>query len=134
MRNFLELICISIIISGLAFIALAQPCLTGWQYRKTIEMNNTGVSLTSHQVSVVVNTQVLVALGKVRVDGGDIRFTDASGNSISFWYDASEFNTSTTTSLIKTNDSAGLSDIYLFYGNVTSLIVDRGDGTFGLLV
>jgi gliding motility-associated-like protein len=132
MRNLLQLISILVLTSWISFSAFAQPCLSGWQYRQTIEMNNAGSQLTNYQVSVVVNTQVLVALGKARVDGGDIRFSDNSGNPLSFWYDPNEFNTSSTTFWIKANVNAGSSNIFMFYGNATSASSVSGEGTFEL--
>lgn len=132
MRTILQLIFILIITSWIAPSAFAQPCLTGWTYRQTIEMNNSGSALSNHQVSVNINTQVLVALGKTRVDGGDIRFTDASGNTLSFWYDPSEFNSSSTTFWIKANVNAAVSNIFMFYGNATSSSASSGEGTFEL--
>ncbi len=132
MKKAIQILTVIIITSWIAPSIFSQPCLTGWRYRRTIEMNNGGSSLTNHQVSVVVNTQVLVALGKARADGGDIRFTDASGNSLSFWYDPLQYNSSSTTFWIKTNATAGSSFIYMFYGNATSPSVASGEGTFEL--
>ena len=133
MKKVIQLLTVLIITSWIAPSVFAQPCLSGWRYRQTFEMNNTGVvTLTNHQVSVVINTQVLVALGKARVDGGDIRFTDASGNSLSYWYDPLQYNTSTTIFWIKTNVPIGISNVYMFYGNATAPAIASGEGTFEL--
>lgn len=131
MRKLLQYTSLVLLANVIIFSALAQPCLNGWQYRKTIEMNNAGIGLLSHQVSLTINTQALVAVGKVRVDGGDIRFTDSTGSNLSYWYDPAEFNTPSTTFWIKANVAAtSVSNIYMFYGNATSPTTASGDGTF----
>jgi len=130
MKNkILNLIAFGII--NLLFIsAIAQPCLSGWQYRSEVAVVNSPLPLSNHQVSLTVNTQALIALGKIRVDGGDIRFLDANGNTLSYWYDPSELNTSSTKFWIRTNVVGGNSNIYMFYGNPTSPAVASGQATF----
>ena len=131
MKKLLQNISLVLLANVLFFSALAQaPCMTGWRYRKTMTIANSGIALSNHQISVVINTQALVALNKVRLDGGDIRFTDASGNTLSYWYDPTEFNTSNTTFWIKANVAAGASNLYMFYGHSTSPIVASGEATF----
>jgi gliding motility-associated-like protein len=111
---------------------LAQPCLTGWLYRTDMIVNsaNTG-TLFNHQIKITVNTASLVSSGKARIDGGDIRFTNAAGSVLTFWYDPLTYNTTATDFWIKADQvNVGDNDFYMFYGNSTSSNIANGDATF----
>ena len=75
-------------IIGLSTTIFAQdpPCLSGWNYRTPIILNNSSnaETLTDYQVNIEVNTQDLIANGKARIDGGDMRFLDKDGSVLSF--------------------------------------------------
>lgn len=109
-----------------------QPCLDNWLYRKKVTVNSANAStLYNHQIKVTVNTQNLVTAGKARIDGGDIRFTNATGSILSFWYDPSTYNTATTDFWIKVDQVAPtLDSIFFFYGNATSPNISSGEATF----
>lgn len=112
----------------------ALPCLTAYQYRVPVSVNNTnGTQLNNFQVQLTLNTQALVSAGKMRIDGGDIRFTNAQGTNLSYWFDPNSFNTSTTEFWVKIDlvPIAGTT-IYLFYGNPSATFVSSGDATFEL--
>lgn len=120
---------VSILLSAIIY---AQPCLTGWLYRKEVVVNSTNTSiLYNHQIKITVNTAALVSSGKARIDAGDIRFTNSAGSILTFWYDPSTYNTTTTDFWIKADQVAiGNSSFYLFYGNSTSANISSGDATF----
>lgn len=116
----------------LTSIVVGQPCLDDWLYRKEVSVTsvNSGI-LYNHQIKVTVNTSDLVTNGKARVDGGDIRFTNSTGSVLSFWYDPSTYNTTSTDFWIKVDQVPnGTSSIYLFYGNSTSANISSGEATF----
>jgi hypothetical protein len=59
-----------------------------WQYRRAIVIDNSGNpnTLTDYQVLVQMDTASLISGGKMRVDCGDIRFTDTDGQTLlSYW-------------------------------------------------
>lgn len=92
--------------------ASAQPA--GWQYRMPITIyENSGVTLTDHQVPIRVNTQALIAAGEMEANGNDIRFaTSCSGGSLEYWIE-DYINTDTTKIWVKipsipANDSLGI--------------------------
>lgn len=113
---------------------LAQACLSDYQYRVPISLTNTnGDELNNFQVKVIINTQDLILAGKLRYDGGDIRFTNSSGTQLSYWFDPSTFNTTTTEFWVKVdNIPDGGNTIYLFYGNPSAAYISSGDATFEL--
>jgi gliding motility-associated-like protein len=53
-----------------------NDCLKDWAYMRTVNINNIGGSpLTDFQIRVTFDTQSLIAAGKMKADGSDIRFT-----------------------------------------------------------
>ncbi len=110
----------------------SQACLNNYQYRVPISVPNLNASvLTNFQVKVLVNTSALITAGKLRIDGGDVRFTDGSGTNLSYWFDPATFNFPATEYWVKVNNLAlGANTIYLFYGNATVPVVASGDATF----
>ena len=53
--------------------------LTGWGYRQSFTVSNTGVTVTNIQVQLPLNTTILVSSGKMLANGGDIRITKSDG-------------------------------------------------------
>lgn len=131
MRKKINILFILLLIVGNVW---AQPCLTDWLYRKEITINSTNAgTLINHQIKVTINTQDLVTFGKARVDGGDIRFTDAAGALLPYWFDPTTYNTTSTDFWIKANTVIpGNSMFYMFYGNSTASTYSNGDVTFEL--
>lgn len=114
-------------------ISWSQACLTNYRFRVPITINNPNGTLNNFQVRVVINTQSLIATGKMRIDGGDIRFTNGSGTNLSYWYDPSTLNTTTTEYWVKADNLInGSNTIYAFYGNSTVSTGASGDATFEL--
>lgn len=114
--------------------ASAAACLPGWKYNRAITVNNTNAAAyTNLQVKVIVNTQALIAAGKMKVNGDDIRFTDSLCNNLHYWID-SNLNTTATVIWVKVNNIAASSNktIYLYYGNYCAVPAQNGDSTFML--
>jgi gliding motility-associated-like protein len=120
--------------SVLCNYSYSQACLSNYKYRVAVGLNNTNATALSYfQVKVIVNTKTLIDSSKMRLDGGDIRFTNASGTLLTYWYNPATFNTAATEFWVKADAiPAGASNIYLFYGNPTSPVVSSGDATFEL--
>jgi len=115
------------------FQSYSQACLTDYRFRVPVTINNPNGLLSNFQVRVNLNTQALILAGKMRIDGGDIRFTDGSGNTLSYWFDPNTLNTTATEYWVKiTSVPAGASTIFMFYGNATVPTVSSGDATFEL--
>jgi len=82
---------------------------------------------------VIINTQALIAAGKMKANGDDIRFTDANCNNLQYWID-SNLNTTTTVIWVKVNSLAASTSktIYMYYGNYCAAPAQNGDSTFVL--
>jgi hypothetical protein len=108
--------------------------LTGWQYRRPITINNSSNSnsLTDYQISVTLNTQSLISAGKMRSDGGDIRFIDSNGTTLLNYWVESGINTSSTYIWVKVPSIPANSTktIYVYYGNSSATSQSNGDNTF----
>jgi len=100
----------------------AQTCCTvpGYQYSRTVTINNTGgPAYTNIQVLFVFNSQTPIGQGKMNASGNDIRFKDANcGANLSYWIE-SGINTNATNIWIKIPSIAAnaVKTITLFYGN-----------------
>jgi hypothetical protein len=107
-------------------LTLDDPVGAEFRYRDsyTIE-NNSGSELSEYQVLVQVDTASLISAGRMRSDGGDIRFKDTAGNYLPYWIEADYWgigfggiNTSNTRIWVRVPSvPAGYSTIYMYYGN-----------------
>lgn len=117
---------IALVIATTGSTMSRAECLTTWLYRIPVTINNlAGASaLTDHQVLVTVNTQSLISSGKMRTDGGDIRFIADEKNCTQacYWIE-SGLNTPATRIWVKIpNVGAGMSSsIYMYYGNKSAM-------------
>ncbi|MBL8017707.1 MAG: DUF2341 domain-containing protein [Ignavibacteria bacterium] len=99
----------------------AQPCncLTGWSYRSPMVVSNTNATpYNFFEIKDTINTLALVTAGKMKADGGDLRFTDSLCNPLPYWVE-SGINTATTIIWFRVyNIPAGASrTVYMYYGN-----------------
>jgi hypothetical protein len=103
-----------------------------WQYRTDITITeNSGSSLIDYQVSVRANTAILISQGKMKADGGDIRFTDSGGTEMSYWIE-SGINTADTSIWVKVPSipASSTTVIYMYYGNPLASSTSNGDLVF----
>ncbi len=111
---------------GGAMQAMGQnTCLAGWRYTKAVSMENYlfGI-LYDWQLKIEINTQVLVAAGKMRADGADIRFTtDDCCTQIPYWIQRG-MNTDTTVIWVRVPQIAsfGTTFIQMYYGNPSASV------------
>ena len=128
---------IVVLLSFLCLYGVAQtaiPCLPTWGYRVPITLDNTANpdALTQHQVLLEVNTQTLVSAGKMKADGGDIRFKNAAGVFLSHWIENETMNTTNTKIWVKVDNMPMLStiDVFMFYGQANANNTADGTATF----
>lgn len=104
----------------------------GWDYRKTIQFDNSSSTQTNYQMPVAIRTDNLVSGGKATATCSDFRFVTTSGTELPYWIDPdSPCNTTNTIFWVKVNSiPSGSSTIYAYYGNAEATAVADGDGTF----
>ncbi len=91
--------------------------LTNWNYRKAITISNSGSILTDYQILVTIDTISPISSAKMRLDAGDIRFTDDDGSTLIYWIE-SGINTASTKIWLKIPSiPSGTKTIYVYYGN-----------------
>ena len=75
---------------GNVTLALSQDWWdSNWNYRIPIDITeNSGNTLTNFQILVTIDTASPIFSGKMRGDGGDIRFINASGTLIPHWVES----------------------------------------------
>jgi hypothetical protein len=105
--------------------------LSGYKYEVEIE-NTSAVDLSDYQVKIVLNTQDLIANGKMQPDCADIRVkADDLTTDIPFWIADGTCNTSQTEIWVKTSVPAGTSiTVYVLYSNEPLASQSNGDLVF----
>lgn len=125
------IVSILVLITITAGISYGTSCLSGWKYRKEIQINNLGSVLADYQVLFDFNSAGFVADGKMNISGSDIRFMDANNNLLSYWIVPGTFNTNNTQVWIKVSEvSNGNTTIYMYYGNNSAYTKSNGNETF----
>jgi len=113
--------CVLVALLGLLFMSHTAYAMPGWAYMVPVTItNNSGSTLTNYQVLVELDTQVLIAQGKMRPDGGDIRFSaDLDGTTLIDCWVESGINTANTRIWVEAPSlpASSATTIYLFYGN-----------------
>ncbi len=110
----------------------AQDCAVGWAYYRTVSIDNSqGGSLTDYQVAIELNTAELVAQGKLRADGADLRIYTTDCTLLPFWGDSLGLNTATKVWVKIPSIAAGASvDLQVYYGKSNAASAADGDNTF----
>ncbi len=107
-------------------------CLPGWQFMSVINVTNSNSSAyTDFEVCDTINTLALISAGKMKADGGDIRFTDALCYPLNYYVE-SGINTNATIIWINVNSLPANSTktIYMFYGNPAAITQSNPIKTF----
>jgi hypothetical protein len=101
--------------------------------KRELTLDNTGNSgnLLNHSVSFTIDTQSLIAAGKMKLDGGDIRFYNETGEEISYWLEG-EMNTTQTEIWLNIPfiPASSTAKIYMQYGNFELESKSSGKKTF----
>ena len=101
-----------------------------WLYRKSIAVSNTsGATLTDFQVKILNNVDfsTTVGAGKMQASLDDLRFTDASGNLLSFWIEDATVSTVDAWVKLASIPTSG-TIVYMYYGN---RVASSGKGVVG---
>jgi len=96
----------------------------------TIDNSSNSSSLTDYQILITVDTATPISAGKMRSDGGDIRFYDGTNN-LSYWIEGG-INTTSTRIWVKIPSTPANSKkiIQMYYGNPNLGSLSSGDKTF----
>lgn len=110
----------------------AQDCAAGWSYYQTVSIDNSlGGNLIDYQVAIELNTAELVAQGKLRADGADLRVYTTDCTLLPFWGDSLGLNTATKVWVKIPSIAAGASmDVQVYYGKADATSAADGDNTF----
>ena len=139
MRKFYCLIFISLFFNFALFISFSQSSwyFSDFNYRIPITIKeNSGKNLNDYQVLIIINTQNLIAAGKMKSDCSDIRFTYYNSTSnteikIPYWMEDG-CNSANTKIWVKVPyiPANGNARIYMYYGNPFALSESNGTATF----
>ncbi len=105
-----------------------------WRYRIPLGItNNTGVPLTNYQVPLNINTQTLIAAGKLNADCSDIRVANDVGGAVPYWIEtgAKGCGTASTNIWVKLPlVPVGNTGVYIYYGNPIATSTENGNEVF----
>ena len=109
----------------------AGAWLPGYDYRMAIPINNTGDNLTYYQYNFTVDTASIVAAGKMQVDGGDCRITNAT-DVLQEFVNLTAFNSSITEIWVNATSLGNATNTthYFYYDNTGASSVADGETTF----
>jgi hypothetical protein len=103
-------------------------------YRRKVTITAGSAGMPSdYQIKIVFNTASLIAVGKMRSDCGDIRFTKADGTLLPYWIEPDTINSANTVIWVRIPDSLGANQsltIYMWYGNPYLTSAASGGDTF----
>lgn len=115
-------------------ISANGQCLPSWLYRAKITITNTtGNTLTDFQTKVILNTQIPISQGKMRADGGDIRFVqnpDGGCLMIDHWLEGGMNSDATVYWLKVPALLGGSTDFYVYYGNPAATSASNPNNVF----
>ncbi len=125
-------------ISLLSAAGGAAPVLSNsgggtWQYYRDISVGeNSGSTLSAYQVLVQLSGANFPT--SARSDGADVRFTDASGNELSYWIESWDYSGRSAKIWVKVPNipASAATTIRMYYGNPSAGSSSSGDATFDL--
>ena len=123
----------------LLVVPVSADWLSGWQYRKSHVINNTGGALSDYQVNFTIHRSdgsdsgddVYIGASGCEEDYDDIRFTKSDGSTLlDYWIEESDSSDATIWVEVDTIAASGDTTIYLYYGNAGASAYSNGDDTF----
>jgi hypothetical protein len=95
-------------------------------------LNNTGKNLAYYQKNFSVDTQSLIASGRMNVDGLDIRFVNSDGVTLLPFWNETKFNLANTKIWVNITSISNVTSttVYMYYGNPSALSSSNGTATF----
>lgn len=103
--------------------------LTGWSYRRTVTIANSGSTLTDYQIRVALDGSF--TWNHAKSDGSDLRFTAVNGTTLlSFWIESWDPPNSASIWVKVPTIPNGSSTIFLYHGNNSATALSNGPNTF----
>jgi hypothetical protein len=117
-----------LIFSGSIWLAFSHSPKTqaawwndSWMYRKAVAINNSASLVNNQYVKITLDTNSLVASGKMQNDCDDIRIVNSSGNLLTHFIDGNSSyacNTANTSVYVRMDSiPASGTTVYMYYGN-----------------
>ncbi len=120
--------------SAVVQLATAAEGPNNTRYQRAISIDNTANSntLAHYQVSVTLNTALLISSGEMRSDCGDIRINDSDGATAITGYWVENCNNAATLIwiLVPSIPASATKTIYLYYGNSSATPLSSVSNTF----
>jgi hypothetical protein len=102
-----------------------------WVYRMPITIGNASSAQTDYQIGLYLNLSAQVSAGKIKIDLGDLRFTDSSGNALSYWIENATASAARIwVKMPSIPASPSTTTIYMYYGNPSATTTSNGTATF----
>jgi outer membrane protein assembly factor BamB len=126
----ITMLSVLLLVSGAS--ALSNSDGGSWAYYRDLTINNPGGDLTDYQV--LVNLTGSNFPTNANSSGADIRFTDASGNEMSYWIESWDYAGRNGKVWVNVTSipTSGNVTIRMHYGNPNATSASNGDTTFEL--
>jgi len=114
-----------------AAVSLSNSGGGTWKYQREISIKeNSGTELTDYQVPIELKGADFPS--EAKSDGADVRFTDSSGNELSYWIESWDYAGKSAKVWVKapTILTGSTTNIRMYYGNPSASAVSNGDRTF----
>jgi hypothetical protein len=92
--------------------------LTGWAYRMSVNIDNSGSAVSGQQLQLSIDAATLVSSGQLTIDGSDLRVSTADNQLLPHWIETALVKD--TRIWVKVGVPAGLSRLYLYFGNTAA--------------
>lgn len=113
--------------------------LSGYNYRKSVAVSRASGAVTNYQIKLLIGEssgasgEQVDCGGLCKIDFGDLRFTNASGDELDYWIESVSGTTPNQLATVWVEfDSVGTTDttFYMYYGNATASTASDGSTTF----
>ncbi len=106
-----------------------------WRYRVKLNISNPNAQLTNYSFNLTMDTNALIAAGKLQDDCADLRFTNATAGELSYWIETG-CNSSATNIWIRADTLAATSNttLYAYYGNPSADAGTDPDAVFTVFI
>jgi hypothetical protein len=123
------LACVLILLSLSSIVSASSLDVSNWSFRRNIVLS-ASKALSDYPVKVLLDTQDLIAAGKMRSDCADIRFTDSDRFSTMSYFLESGCNTNETVFYVNVPIVVPEKKIYIYYGFSKAVSESSGEDTF----
>jgi len=138
-----SLLIIILFLSSYPYVINSHAWLSGWQYRKSHDINSASGAGTNYQIKITVyygsgsdSGENVYLNSHCKTDFGDIRFTDNDGETLLDYWMQSKVDSNNAVFWVEVKDdlSSSSTAIYIYYGKADATTTSNGNDVFPVFV